>query len=479
MIQCRHTLPGLRLLGLWCFVGIAVPAVLAADNAAAAAKPVSFYHDLQPIFREHCQGCHQPARAKGDFVTTTHAFVMGKGRDEDADPTVVPGRPSQGVLIAAITPENGKASMPKGKDPLTPEMIALIVRWVEAGAIDDTPATERVQYTMENPPVYPVPPVVTSVDFSPDGKLLAVSGNNEVLLHRSDGAGIVARLVGLSERIESVVFSPDGKLLAVTGGSPARLGEVQIWDVEKQRLRLSYPVTFDTIYGASWSTDGNRVAFGCTDNTLRVIEVKTGKQVLYQGAHSDWVLGTTFSVDSSHLVSVSRDRSMKLILVATEQFVDNITSITPGALRGGLMCVDRHPNKDEILVGGADGKPKIYRMHREKARKIGDDYNLIRTFDAMPGRVFSVEFSAEGERIVAASGLDTIGEVRVYSTADGKLVSSYRRENGSIYTASFSGDGLRVAAAGFDGKVRLIEAATGKLVKEFLSVPIAPREKTF
>ena len=42
-----------------------------------------------------------------------------------------------------------------------------------------------------------------------------------MLLHKSDGSGIVARLVGVSERIQQVRFSPDGKRLAV-----ARLSDV-------------------------------------------------------------------------------------------------------------------------------------------------------------------------------------------------------------------------------------------------------------
>ena len=82
-----------------------------------------------------------------------------------------------------------------------------------------------------------------------------------------DGAKLVARLVGLSERIESVRFSPDGTRLAVTGGLPGRMGEVQVWDVAKRKLLLSVPVTFDTLYGASWSPDGTKIAFGCADNT--------------------------------------------------------------------------------------------------------------------------------------------------------------------------------------------------------------------
>src|SRR5690606_18419904 len=137
------------------------------------------------------------------------------------------------------------------------------------------------------------------------------------------------------------------------GGSPGRLGEVQIWDVEKRQLLLSLPVTHDTCYGGSWSPDGKLVAFGCPDKTIRGIEADTGKQVLFNGAHEDWVLDTVFSVKGDHVVSVSRDMSMKLVNVETQRFIDNITSITPGALKGGLHAVDRHPTKDELLIGGA------------------------------------------------------------------------------------------------------------------------------
>jgi WD40 repeat protein len=42
----------------------------------------------------------------------------------------------------------------------------------------------------------------------------------------------------------------------------------------------SVPVTYDTIYGVSWSPDGTKLAFGCADNTLRAIDVASGEQVL-------------------------------------------------------------------------------------------------------------------------------------------------------------------------------------------------------
>ena len=121
------------------------------------------------------------------------------------------------------------------------------------------------------------------------------------------------------------------------------MGEVQIWDVEKRKLHLSVTMGFDTVYGVNWSPDGKTISFGCPDNSMRAIDAETGKQVLQGTSHSDWVLDTVFTHNGDKLVSVGRDMSAKLTEVATQRFIDNISSITPGALRGGLQAVARHP----------------------------------------------------------------------------------------------------------------------------------------
>jgi mono/diheme cytochrome c family protein len=454
--------------------GVLSPALAAADEPAkegeSAPAEVSYYRDIRPIFQANCQGCHQPAKRGGEYEMTDFASLIQGG--ETGEAAVVPGKPEESYLIAQIKPENGEAAMPKDKPPLPDSDVAKITLWIKQGARNDTPASTQPQYDKDHPPTYAMPPVITALDFSPDGKLLAVSGYHEVLLHKADGSAIEARLVGMSERIESVAFSPDGKQLAVSGGSPGRLGEVQIWDVESRTLSLSLPVGYDTAYGGSWSPDGKLVSFGCPDFSVRAIEVETGKQVLFNGAHSDWVLDTVFSAQGDHVVSVSRDMSMKLINLPTQRFIDNITSITPGALKGGLHAVDRHPAKDELLIGGADGVPKIYKMVREKARQIGDDFNKIREFPSLPGRIFDVQYSSDGNRVVAGSSLDGHGEVRVFEEADGKQISRTEVKNSGVFSVAFQADGQTVAAGGYDGKVRLIDVATGTVKQEFFPVPL-------
>lgn len=439
----------------------------AAAGAPAEVPQISYYRNVRPILQRRCSGCHFAGKREGKLSVVSVGDLHTGGENGAA---IVPGKPDDSVMLAYITGD--KPEMPRSGQPLSAENVLTIRRWIEQGAIDDTPASLGAEISAEHPPVYTTPPVVTSLDYSPDGRLLAVSGYHEVLVHALDQKSPPRRLVGRSLRIESVAFSPDGKILAVAGGSPSLFGELQLWSVADGKLLHAITISHDTLFGVAFNAAGTLVSFGGADKGLRAVEVATGKVVMQMDAHSDWVLGSTFSLANDHLISVSRDRSMKLTIVSNGQFVDNITSITPGALKGGLTDVQRHPSREEVLAGGADGEPRLYRIFRVQARQIGDDFNLIRAYPKLPGRVCDLDFSTSGNKFVCGSSTATGGAARIYQTDDPAKTVDLADITAPAFAVSFRPDEQQVAVSGFDGMIRLYHAETGKPESTFAAAPL-------
>ena len=142
-----------------------------------AAEP-SYFREIRPILQRQCQGCHQPNLKSSNLDLTTYEGLAAGGKRG----------PGLALIVKYITGEM-KPQMPLGQPPLPPEQVALLRDWVAAGGRNDTPPEARETVSFDKPVVYTQPPVVTALAFSPDGKLLAVSGNREILLHtrRIDG----------------------------------------------------------------------------------------------------------------------------------------------------------------------------------------------------------------------------------------------------------------------------------------------------
>jgi dipeptidyl aminopeptidase/acylaminoacyl peptidase len=426
---------------------------------AEETKPVSYFKEIVPILKRSCTGCHHPGKLKGQLDLTTYAALQKGGKHGAA---LKPGDPKASLLLEEITGD--EPSMPKEGDPLTKQEILLIERWIADGANDDTPVNARSRKLTE-PPSYPVAPVISTLAYSPDGNLLAISGYHEVLLHKSDGSGLIDRLVGESPRIESLVFSPNGKLLAVAGSAPSEFGEVQVWSTSEAKQMKSFKVSLDSVYGISFSPDAERIAFGAADKSLRMISTADGKELLKFDNHSDWVLATAFTVDGKRLLSGSRDKAMKLIDASNGQFIDDVNK-----LLDEVVCMARHPKVDQAAYGGELGGVRLYKISDNQGRTAANnDVNLVREFERQPGRVHAIAFSPDGN-LLAVGGVAK--EIRVYKTSDGSRAATLKGHEGAVFALQFHPTRNELASGGYDGKVRIFDTISGNVITSFIPVPI-------
>jgi WD40 repeat protein len=194
-----------------------------------------------------------------------------------------------------------------------------------------------------------------------------------------------------SDEIVWIGFSPKGdKFAAITSptGADAQTtsGKIKIWELDVQERGLpenrtsclgalegvpkqhDLPAGYRKVLSAAFSIDGERLAIGADDASVRVIDVETGKELHKLQGHSRGVLGVTYSRDGAKLATFSFD---------------------------GTATVWAAPAMSKLVTYGARSVP---------------DTKL--TFG-----IFSADFDAHGDRI--ATG-DRGGLIRVWSTTDAR-----------------------------------------------------------
>src|SRR3954471_16289405 len=111
---------------------LVAPVLAHADEpkpADAPAGAVSFMKDVAPVLAQNCIACHNARKAESQYNMTTFAG-LAKGGQQGEDITLEPGDPDASYLVELIRP-GGQPRMPYKLDPLPPETIALIERWVK------------------------------------------------------------------------------------------------------------------------------------------------------------------------------------------------------------------------------------------------------------------------------------------------------------------------------------------------------------
>ncbi len=290
-----------------------------------------------------------------------------------------------------------------------------------------------------------------SVSFSPDGATLASGA--------SDGTITLWDVVTATEivtfsgpvSITSVAFSPDGRTLA-TGTNLEGIG---LWDVEtgrsvatllKNRLVGTYHRT-----SVSFSPDGSTLAAGFDDGTVKLWDIATRTRIATLPGHQEPVYSMAFSPDGKTLASGSGDGTVKLWDVAIKE---NIASFK---YRHSVSSVSFSPDGRTLAAGLGYGQVELWDLATGTKIATFEEQHAWNTWFA------SVSFSPDGRTLAIASGNGTVN-LRDVETGNAKKLYGNMQVGNSV---SFSPDGSLLASGSTDGTVQLWDVETGRNINRY------------
>ncbi len=272
---------------------------------------------------------------------------------------------------------------------------------------------------------------IESITFSPDRKTaaLAVCAQAQGTVYKvrllDPKTGAIKKTIPLSGTVRRVVFSPNGKTLAIGGQDfPRDLADgpfsrtVQLWDVEngrvikefKQDLRVD-DVTksgqLDGLRDLAFSPDGKLLAAADIDFKVRLVHVETGQVQQTLAGHTEVVLAVAFSPDGKTLVSGSFDQTVRVWDVQTGKELRTLKGN-----KGQVWAVAFSPDGKLLATGGA-----VAEKGKSSSEVILWDtvsWAAKRVLPSERENVSAVAFSPDAKTFAVATGTQETGAIKLW-----------------------------------------------------------------
>ncbi len=243
---------------------------------------------------------------------------------------------------------------------------------------------------------------MNTLDFSPDGKVLATGdAAGDILLWDSAEGVKVRNFPSNLSQVLDIKFSPDGSTLAYSGIKLGAQPNIWIKEIETGSTRnlRTRDQAFD-VYAIAWSPDGQLIATGGVDRVLRIWSVSSGSAVqeiedVYRGP----IRALAFSPNGKWLATGAEDnesgkKEISLLLWDTSVWQDEPPVILAGT-GSDVTSLAFSPDGQLLASGANDGSSALWDIRRQEL------------FERLPGPLSTVtgmSFAQFGDKLLVASG---------------------------------------------------------------------------
>ncbi|HEY5911990.1 MAG TPA: protein kinase [Verrucomicrobiae bacterium] len=346
----------------------------------------------------------------------------------------------------------------------------------------------------------PLHGLVKALKFSPDGgQLAALSHAGKVTVWNIDQVRVAYELVvsgGLREEDGDLDFSPDGKRLAVGHGD----GRLRVIDLDTGSSDLSIEAhNGQMITAVAWAPTARILATGSgySANPIRIWDTESGRLIGALEGHTSWISRLVFSADGQFLYSASGDQTIRIWDVQNVRCLRILTG--SGDEMYGLAL---SPDGTTLASGAKDGavafwsalpqskqeQPRRLRMQGTQAafspsgRCLAVPCDGVIQMYELPGLKHLGPLSATGTNVAAVAyspdgtmlaGGGSDGWLRVWSTAESRLLNEWLAHKACVGGLRFTEDGSQLVSGsyspGVGGELACWDARTGRRLTSLLT----------
>lgn len=247
------------------------------------------------------------------------------------------------------------------------------------------------------------------------------------------------------DAVRSIAFSADGQLLA-SGSDDSTL---KVWDLNTQQPILNKQLTGE-ILSVAFSADNRTLASSGTDRTIKLWNLQTGELLHSLSEHAWQVNSIAFTADNQKLVGGSQDGAIGVWDLASKKL---IRTLSKDASRVHTVAIS--PDNSLLASSSRDNTIKLW------------DLSTGKSLPALKGHSAPVNSLAiDPDSAILASG-SADGTIKLWNLYTGELIRTLDGHLGEVYAVAFSPDGQVIVSGGKDYTIRTWNLWTGQNTHTF------------